>query len=249
MVDPGSPEQLGSLDGLADMANAHPYPGGLPPEESLDTLLPGLESQAAGRPIVATEDGYHNALATQGDQPPASERAAAIYLPRMLLENFQRGIRRTFIYELLDEKPDSSDAARDEHFGLMRSDFSPKPAYLAVRTLLHVLSGPGGSGEGRPPLSFGLSQPASAVHHLLLADGAGTYYLALWRPVSVWDTIHRADLYPTPIRVQVRFGNAVSAVELFDPTRSQRALGRFTDTRDLEVNLTGDAVLLRIRPK
>ncbi|MBV9806596.1 MAG: hypothetical protein JO286_05395 [Solirubrobacterales bacterium] len=249
LVNPGSPEQLGSLDGLADMANAHPYPGALPPEESLDMLLPGLEDQAAGRPIVATEDGYTNALATQGDHPPVSERAAAIYLPRMLLENFRRGIKRTFIYELLDEKPDPSDAARDEHFGLVRNDFSPKPAYWAIRTLLHVLSGPGGGHGEQPPLSLALSQPPAVVHHLLLAGGVGTYYLALWRPVSVWDTIRRTDVYPTPIPVQVRFGNALGSVEVFDPSRSQSALERFSDRRDVELNLTGDAVLLRIRPE
>ena len=247
LVNPGSPQQLGSLDGLADMANAHPYPAGLPPEQSLDMLLPELARQAAGRPIVATEDGYHNALATQGDHPPTSERAAAIYLPRLLLENFRRGIKRTFIYELLDEKPDPGGTYRDEHFGLLHSDFSPKPAYWAVRRLLRVLSGPGGSAADEPPLRFSLSQPPSAVHHLLLAGGNGTYYLALWRPVSVWDTIRRVDLYPKAIPVEVRFGDSPSSVEIFDPTRSQSAVARASGSRDVQVDLAGDAVLFRIR--
>jgi hypothetical protein len=247
LANPGSPEQLGSLDGLADIANAHPYPGGLPPEESLNTQLADLELQAGGRPIEATEAGYHNALATQGDHPPASERAAAVYLPRLLLENFRRGIKRTFIYELVDEKPDPSGASRDEHFGLLHNDFSPKPAYWAVRTLLHVLSGSGGSDGDQPPLRFSLSQPASAVHDLLLAGADGTYYLALWRPVSVWDTIRRVDLTAQPMPVQVRFGDPPSSVELFDPTRSPSAVARVGGRPDIEVDLAGDAVLLRIR--
>ncbi|MBV8990255.1 MAG: hypothetical protein JO372_17025 [Solirubrobacterales bacterium] len=67
--------------------------------------------------------------------------------------------------------------------------------------------------------------------------------------MSVWDTIRRTDVYPTPIPVQVRFGNALGSVEVFDPSRSQSALERFSDRRDVELNLTGDAVLLRIRPE
>ena len=88
------------------------------------------------RGLVFTETGYHNALHDRADQPPASEEAAAVYFPRLLLAAFGLGARRTFIYELLDEKPDPGLADLQQHFGLLRNDFSPKPAFTAIKTLI-----------------------------------------------------------------------------------------------------------------
>jgi hypothetical protein len=246
LVKPDSPAQLGALDGMADMANVHPYPGGRPPEESLAAQYSDIEREAGGRPVVATEAGYHNALASQGDHPPTSERAASIYLPRLLLEDFRRGIRRTFLYELVDLKPDPGGGYQDAHFGLLRNDFGPKPAYGAVRTLLRVLSGPPGSPDDAPPLRFALSRPASEVHHLLLARGDGTYYLALWQPATVWDTVRRRDILPTALSVRVRFAAAPRTVEIFRPSVSPRPVARAPGRREIEVKLEDDVVLLRL---
>ena len=65
-------------------------------------------SAVSGRkPVWATEAGFHNAMRGPADQPPGvSEQAAAVYLTRTFLQHFESGIRRTYAYELLDEKPD-----------------------------------------------------------------------------------------------------------------------------------------------
>ena len=86
-----------------------------------------------GRGAVFTEAGYHNALSSTTGQPPASEEAAAVYMPRLLATAFGAGVERTFIYELVDEKPDPGLIDAEQHFGLLRNDLSPKPAFTASR--------------------------------------------------------------------------------------------------------------------
>ena len=74
---------------------------------------------------MATETGYHT-LARPG-RAGVSEAAAAIYIPRLLLNNFAAGVKRTFLYELLDEGMSPHD--NEQHWGLVRYDGAPKPAY------------------------------------------------------------------------------------------------------------------------
>lgn len=52
-----------------------------------------------GKPVIATETGYCNDL-TAADSVP--EDVAARYMPRVFLEQWLYGIKRTYIYELVD---------------------------------------------------------------------------------------------------------------------------------------------------
>jgi hypothetical protein len=73
------------------------------------------------------------------------------------------GIQRTFLYELVDLGGNVS----DNSFGLVHSDFTPKPGYAAVQGLLQLLSDPGPASK-LDTLNFKLSGDLTNVHHLLL---------------------------------------------------------------------------------
>ena len=57
---------------------------------------------------------------------PSRSAVAAIYLLRTFLEHFRSGIPRTYAYELVDEKPERAGRDPEQHFGLLRSDFTPQ---------------------------------------------------------------------------------------------------------------------------
>lgn len=251
-VESGSRSDVGDLAAWLDLANLHPYPGGRPPEEGVAEELRSVEALSGGKPVVATETGYHNALAAEDGQPPASERAVATYLPRLLLENWRRGIRRTFLYELVDPRADPRRNDPDANFGLLRSDFTPKPGYSALRNLLWVLAPPSDRhttrrrrSTPRPPLRFSLDAPRN-VRHVLL-DRTATRYLAIWRPVKVWDESRRVDLPAEPVTVRVRFADPPDTIEVFRPTTSKRAVARADGRDGVDVELTGDVAVLRLR--
>lgn len=241
LVGPGSRAELGSLIAAWDVANIHPYPGGGTPEEAIARDL--ASARPGSKPIAATETGYHNALKARTGQPPTSERATAIYLPRLLLEHFRRGVRRTFLYELVDLRRDPARRRPDENFGLLRSDFRPKPSFLAVRNLLRAVSGPSRGRTTR--LRYAVR---GAVRHVLLARG-DTHYLALWRAVRVWDERLRRDIAPGRVAVTVRLSRAPRSVAVHRPSITPGPTARHERPREIDLGVGGDVVLLQIRAR
>jgi hypothetical protein len=189
-----SPGAVGDLSAYVDYGNWHPYPGGRCPAcadvygQTVDTFLAKFRAPTGGKPLVASETGYHNAInASSAGQRAVSERAAGRYMPRLLFEYFNRGFARTYIYELIDEANDPRRAAMEANFGLLRNDGSEKPAYRAVQGLLGLLKDPG-PGFSTSALRYSLSGQTDRVHHTLLQNRNGSFFFALWQERSSYDT-------------------------------------------------------------
>jgi hypothetical protein len=229
---------------LPGIFNAHPYPQGGPPEPA---TRDAVRSGAPDRGTIFTESGYHNALAATTGQPPVSEEAAAVYLPRLLVTAFAAGVRRTFIYELLDEKPDPALLDPEQHFGLLRQDLSPKPAFRAVQTLIAaVKASPGEGRAGRASWNIRVRGPGE-VESMSLARRDGSRAIALWRPVSVWDQQARRPIEPRPLPVDVSFGTPAAEVVVWRPSISSVPVMRRDHARRLSLDLAGDLVLVGVR--
>lgn len=202
--------------------NVHPYPGGAPPESNLLRALGACRAFIGEVPVVATETGYHTAINDTSGHHGVSDAAQGIYMPRLFLEYFQRGVARTHSYELLDEYADPLDAQREAQFGLVRLDWSRKPAFIALARLLSLLDDPG------PAFSAsGLELHASDrdVRVVVLQKSDGTFWIVLWRPVSVFDLATNADIGVAATPVTLTFGAAPSRViqhALRDPQSEHR---------------------------
>lgn len=209
LVYNSSRDRLGDISAWVDHGNVHPYPGGYEPDRPshLDSQFALAAKNTGSKLIQATETGYHNSLTSTSGHLPASERAAGIYTPRLLLENFRRGIGRTFLYELVDQwnRPGNPEA----NFGLLRSDFSPKPAFTATRQLLELLRDPGAPfvPEG---LDYTVEGAPASMRQLLLQKRDGRYYLVLWNQASVWDPVSRTERDPPDLPVTLRFGSKIA---------------------------------------
>ncbi len=142
-------------------------------------------------PVMITEAGYRTG------PTGVSDRAAAIYLPRLLLNAFDQGILRSFIYELFDEGTDAADP--EPNYGLLRSDGTPKPAYHALRILLNELTDPGPAFEPAP-IEIGVEHARPGVRLISFAKRDGRHILAVWRARSVWDRRRRRDI---PVRSEL----------------------------------------------
>ena len=244
-VDPAAHGE--AVDGSTyDLLNSHPYPGALPPEAPVRDELRRRGVLAEAERVVFTETGYHNAIEATTGQPPASEAAAATYLPRLLLTAFAAGVRRTFVYELVDEKPEPGRADPEQHFGLLRNDLSPKPAFRAVRDLLAAMrDGPAGPRGERPPSPR--VRAGENVERLELVRPDGSRVLVLWRPVSVWDRDARRPLDPGSSAVDVTWPAPVARVEVVRPALGARPVATRSATRGVRIDLGGDVVLVSFR--
>jgi hypothetical protein len=240
------PLRVGNLSSILDVGNIHPYTGGLSPDPThIKAELKRAHITARGKPVWATEAGFHNAMhAGRFDQAPVSESAAAIYLLRTFLEHFDDGIRRTFAYELLDEKADPRQRDAEQHFGLLRHDFSRKPAFIALRNLLRVVGHERGRVSLRPLRMQVLGRDGD-LRRLVLRKPDGTYVVALWRLASVWDRDRRRPLHVSPRALRVRLPGA-RRVALADPVRSDREHGLRLRRGSVRLELGARPLLLHV---
>ena len=230
----GNPFAPGSLAGVADWANIHPYAAGNPyadrfsyggiddyydsadfPSVALDRYPITLETYRppfGDAPVAATEAGW----STWRLGP--SEPTQAAYLSRLFLECYRLGLARCYSYELVDEFPDPAGDDREAHFGILRHDLSPKPAYTAVQALMAAVgddtADPGGdpaaTADDRaagatlagarltvaPPAGY----DAETVHHVVLVRHDGTAVVVLWQEVSRDDIGGDDEEPPQPVR-------------------------------------------------
>jgi hypothetical protein len=254
-----------TLADCVDYGNFHPYPHGISlhqsfpyvgldsyykhanfPSINLDEIPSAFEAYAAPflpKPMVATETGYSTY------RRGSSETTHAKYVPRLFFEYFRLGVRRTWLYELVDEFRDFWRKNREAHFGLLRRSLRPKPAYTAVKSLISLLhdEDPGdGSTPGTLAFSVNISPPpgyerTDYVHHLLLQKSSGVYYLAMWHEITGEDTSI------TPHR-QITHPDLPAVIEFFRPLSSAvcHAFDASWNLRGKALDLTGNTIRINI---
>ncbi|HEY9895821.1 MAG TPA: PA14 domain-containing protein [Candidatus Sericytochromatia bacterium] len=134
-----SSSAIGDLSQWVDYGSFHPYNNPNNPGDGSLTRDQEMRSQpVVTKPLIATEVGYSTGSLTS--DRPVSEAVQGKYLPRLFLESFNAGAPRTFSYELMDQKADPSNS--ENNYGIIRSDGTPKPAYIALKNLITLLNDP-----------------------------------------------------------------------------------------------------------
>lgn len=185
------------LKDVCDYGNIHPYAGMEHPE----TTGPGALSKsvaasahiAAGRPVLATEMGYHTSPQTETFHFPVTEGIKARYMPRMLLWCFISGIRRSYIYEMVSSFA-ADETNPESSFGLLRHDLSRTPAYEAVRALLSLCKAERQTGQEERQIDFLTADPQRLSLHLARPDGA--LLVPVWLGISGWQWPARIENPP-----------------------------------------------------
>lgn len=244
--------QVGDIGNWADAVNVHYYTGGLVPEEVTKNLPLTMMANNPGKPVFLTETGYHNATnnnqwwAPNGHKP-TSEAAEAIYLPRTYLETFRAGVKRTFKYEFINQRPDLSWAPlvdTESHFGMLRNDLSRKPVFYSVRNLLRILADPQPASPAS--LDYSLNGDTGKVKHLLLHKSNGRFYLVLWSTESIWNSTTRVAIADQPKQVQLRLPESFRVTE-YRPLNSDQGADRGKVSR-LDLTVRADPSIIEITP-
>ena len=228
--------------GEADYANFHSYPkvsqscqdGG---------LYYNMQTQQAvmpGKGIVNTELGAGSA--PQMGAPDQTTHAR--FLISCALDNAANGVRETYFYQLFDAYPDAAGIDSQKHFGLFDSNYAPKKAAFAVKTLIRVASETGPVETTFQPgtLDFKVSGP-STVRTLLMQQASGWWILAIWNSTPLWNG---SALNPqVPVTVTLATPHAHNWVNDL-VTGSAHDEGR---TSAPSLTLSGDPVIIAISPK
>lgn len=157
------------------------------------------------KPIYMTEAGYQ--VVSGG----VTERTRGIYLPRLLLNNFQAGIARTYLYELMQTSPNNVQADRwwlAPAGGALPTSYG----YHALRRLqLAIGDGNLPTGQASVPLDLSVTEvgavdAAYPVRHVLFAESDGSFSLALWPTDKAANGT--AEITPPERRVRITLGAA-----------------------------------------
>ncbi len=246
----GDAEKLGDMSEMLDVGCAHPYTS-RPPETVVTESLERSAQTAGTKPAFTTETGYHTALNYKSSSEaflPVTEAAQAVYMPRVFLEQFRRGVARTYSYELLNEFADAKLTERESNWGLLRNDLSKKPAFDAVQNLIAILKD-SGSSSAPGSLDYSLEGNQENLRQLLLQKSDGSYYLALWRATSVWDAVHQVTLDPGSSPISIKFNQPVSSVQLYAPNVSSAPVASVASpSGPLSYAIGPQVQILRITP-
>jgi hypothetical protein len=246
-----SPAKLGDLTGRLDFGNMHPYAAGHPPSQHWGWGLSMEKAVAEGRkvsgdkPIVVTECGYHNCTEEKG-HPGVTEPAEAKYLPRLLFVYFDRGMVKAYKYEFLDEKPDPGFTDMEKHFGLVRFDGTPKPAFIALKNVIHLLADPGPTKEPGS-LAYELGGDTNNLHQTLLQKRDGTFWLALFHEANSYDLKARHDIDVPAVSVTLKLPWTSSLVRLFRPNVSTAPVEQISKTKQVSLQVPDEVLLVEIK--
>jgi hypothetical protein len=194
------------------------------------------------KPIIATETGYYTRTTDGGQVSPA---AMGKYIPRLFGEYFNRGVVRTYDYELIDQ---NDTTGRESNFGLLNWDRTPKPAYTALANLIALTQEPGANFSAGS-LDLTITGAPSTVHHTVLQKSNGTFDVLIWNDVSVWNTSTLSDVTNADIPVQLLLGQQWPTVRTYLPGQSMTATSTLTNVNALNLNVPDQMLVVELVPE
>lgn len=240
---PRTATELGDLSAFMTHGNMHSYPGNGQPTNAASERAK-LTAMNGSRPMVATETGYHTWPQTSSGFRGLSEHAEGKYAGRLLTSYFNAGVVRAYFYELIDD-PIATWADIEQHFGLVRSDGSEKPAFTTLKNMMTLLRD---GGATFVPGKLGVSFPnaPSALAHTLVQKADGTFQLLLWRDLSAYDGNANRDIDNAAVTVQVTLTSPASQVRWFDPATSAQAFRSASAVTSFTVDVADSVVIVDI---
>jgi hypothetical protein len=245
-----SAQQLGDISTNVDFGNWHIYSGGQFPEATGKASLTDYLEQArglySGKPIVASEAGYHSAMnVPAGKHRPTPENIVTRYLPRLILWDLKHGVVRTYLYELIDSF-NKGDADPESNFGLIRYDASRKPAFYAIKNLIGIFSDPAPVPHPQT-LDWSLASKDDAIQTMLFQRSDGSFLLALWLGVSAWDPDRRAEVAAKSVTTEITLPATTSKATVLEFTDEGTVATRDAAIEGNRLSLTVKDTLTVIR--
>lgn len=244
-------EQAGPIKNNVDYGNVHwychflsdPNAPGLGNLCNLDSDLANFGHPYLGKPIMITETGIATSTNIAGE--PAqfqskllSETVASKYQSRRLLELFNRGIARTYLFELYIN-PNATPTSMDYYFGLIDKNGREKPVFKAIKNMI-ALTKDAGSDFTAGKLKYRLQGP-STLRQTLLQKRNGQFQLWLWNEVDSTQAV-------SPQGATMTFNQAVMDLKTYDPLTSTNIVAQASAVGQIEIQVADSPVLIEMIP-
>lgn len=234
--------KLAGIGGMLDYGAMHPYPGGNSPEYGMVGELDYHYTATEGKPLYASESGYHNALL---HSKGISEATQAKYLPRMYAGYFRMGVKKFFKYELCDGGTDPAIDGRN--WGILRHDLSEKPAYFALKNMISLLEDPGPD-FSPAPVDFSLLGDTESLRTLTLRKRDGRVYLLIWQEVPVFDIETKQEIINPRRTIQLETAFDTAQINVYEPVDSADPLATYENLSSCTLSVPDSLMIVEITP-
>ena len=247
---------LGNLEPQVDRGCLHWYTGGRRPTRagmpgkpadftySLADAIREAKVLAPTKPLWITESGHPVA----GPETPLSsftitEKAAAKYIIRGLLDGFGEGVEKMNIYALID------DVHRDppRYHGLTDGALKRRLTFHAVKNLL-ALFRDSGTLTTAGSLDYSLGNAPAVIKRQLFQKSDRTFLLTLYQDVDSYDRVNFRDLVVAPLTVRLNLAQLASKIEVFTPTLGPTVKQSVTNAKTLAIPVGDHVTVVRITP-
>src|SRR5439155_9614926 len=195
--------------------------------------------------VISTETGFCTKDPPGPNSWWVSERIADKYTSRAYFEAFIRGIPKTFLYELLDQDLDVPTVSAENHFGLLRYDFSYKPAANTLKNLIALLQDPNATFTP-DSLDYTITGANADLRHTLLQKSDGSFYLALWQDSYSFDVDTGLEGEIAPLPIDIAFATSVPYATVYFPVVSQFPISNYTSVSHINLVVSDEVVLVRL---
>ncbi len=246
-------EAVGDLSAYVDYGTMNNYLSGRNPGTkgwgsdnygSLEYNVRVTKKASGSKQIITTESGYHSVVSTSDGHRGVPEDVSGKYTPRLFLEQFNYGIPRTFTYELINAY--NSPNSLYMNFGLLRSDGSEKPAFVALKNLIGLLKDPG-SQFTPGSLDYFLGGSTANIHHTLLQKRDGRFYLILWKEVSSFNVDTKQAIAVSSQKVNLTLNTAIAKATIYVPNNSPNSTLQQTYPKQLDIDVSDRPVVIELQ--
>ena len=231
-------ENVETLSAMSDIANIHSYNNnGMQPGHFIKNGLNKMKKVTGASPIMNTEFGN---ITIPPDWPASKpywanhtelgvdQDAQAKMILNGYFEGIALGVKRTYVYELLDQKVDPAGKEPQFHFGLFTFRHEPKKSAKALRNLTQFLENTRKQGR-HDPVKAMLKPPIDGIGSIEIRRSDNSAILALWSRAEFWrwDQHSSEPVEPDPVNVSIVTTSAEMKVsaKVFDPmTNIEEAL-------------------------
>ena len=211
----GNSSAAGNQTASINYGNMHSYPGGNNPGAGgLAGYIGNVKLMCTTKPFVSTETGYNTNPTTSSQD--VSEAAQGKYIPRMYLEQWNAGVVRMYDYDFADDHVSTADS---DHWGLIHTDGTEKPAFTTLSNMIAILSDKGAAFTPGN-LYYLLGGSIGNIHHTLLQKRTGRFELVLWIETASYNLGSHTDIVVPTQAVTVNQLSNLHTANIYDPSIS-----------------------------
>jgi Ca-dependent carbohydrate-binding module xylan-binding len=232
------------MQGYADYNNVHAYGGpGIPPSWILPYEVTA-NTIAGDQPVVLTETGATTIPGTQG----VDQTTQARYDLKALLDAYQLGVTRTYVYNIQDWAIGSSVGDFSAYYGLYNTDGTIKLAGTALHNFTTILSqGDDNLAAGSAP-AYSLSGTVYYGNSELFSKGGGAFDLTLWNETADWNATAGFEVEIPTNNVTINLAESFGTIAVYDPLVSSNPIETATNASSITVALNDDPLIVQLTP-